>query len=402
MHPHEYDGYIGFREASAEVADFVVGKDCSFAVLGAWALNAQRNDPLHDMRPQGDAILRLPEDHTPLLLVTVDTEAEFDWSLPLSRNATSVRSVRYQTRAHAIFERYRIRPTYLVDYAVATQEDGYKPLVEILADDQCVIGAHLQPWENPPFVEDIAIRRNSYVGNLPAQLEREKLLALKHAIQDSFNLTPRVYRAGRFAVGPHTAATLLELGFEIDTSVVPHTDFSREDGPDFTGFDVNPYWCGRGRQLFEIPLTVGFTGIFRQQGPAFARLVFRPECVQLHVPGIMARFRLLDRIRLSPEGIEFGELRRLVRQLLKAGHRIFSFTYHSPSLEPGNTAYVRNDRELRSFLDRFERFFDFFFGEAGGRAVTPIELRAIALQLRMEGASIQEVSRPPTLSGMQA
>lgn len=354
------------------------------------------------MRPQPGALLRLPEDHTPLLIVTVDTEAEFDWSLPLSRHATRVRSVRHQTRAHAIFERYRIRPTYLVDYAVATQEDGYKPLAEILADDQCVIGAHLQPWENPPFAEDISIRRNSYVGNLPAQLEREKLVALRQAIQNSFDLTPRVYRAGRFGVGPQTATTLLELGFEIDTSVVPHTDFSREDGPNFTGFDVHPYWCGHSRRLFEIPLTVGFTGLFRQHGPALGPVVFQPECVRLHVPGIMARLRLLDRIRLSPEGIEFGELRRLTRQLLKAGQRIFSFTYHSPSLEPGNTAYVRNDRELQSFLDRFEGFFDFFFGEAGGRAVTPLELRKIALELPLQSAPAQQDSRPAPLSEMHA
>ena len=38
-------------------------------------------------------LIELPEDHTPLLIVVVDTEAEFDWENPLSRLATSVRSV---------------------------------------------------------------------------------------------------------------------------------------------------------------------------------------------------------------------------------------------------------------------------------------------------------------------
>jgi len=63
-------------------------------------------------------------------------------------------------------------------------------------------------------------------------------------------------------------------------------------------------------------------------------------------------------------------------------HRLFSFTYHSPSLQPGNLAYVQSDDDLRVFLDRFEAFFDFFFGEVGGRAITPLGFRDLALQLK--------------------
>lgn len=331
--------------------------------------------------PAPTRLIELPEDHTPLLMVVVDTEAEFDWEKPLSRLATSVRSVRHQVRAHGIFERYRITPTYAVDYAVASQQEGFEPLRELLDDGRCIIGAHLQPWENPPFVEDIGDRRNSYAGNLSLELEREKLLRLTEAIEACFHTRPQVYRAGRFGVGASTARILDELGYLVDTSVVPHTDFSSDGGPDFKDYGLAPFWCGEPGRLLEIPLTVGFTGLLRNSGATLHRALTRPAALKLHLPGVLARLHLLDRVRLSPEGIDTQELIRLTRTMLRSGHRLFSFTYHSPSLQPGNLPYVQSDDDLRIFLDRFEAFFDFFFGEVGGRAITPLGFRELALQL---------------------
>ena len=352
--------------------------------------------------PAPSHLIELPADQTPLLIVVVDTEAEFDWEKPLSRLATSVRSVRHQVRAHGIFERYRITPTYAVDYAVASQKDGFRPLRELLDDGRCIIGAHLQPWENPPFEEDISDRRNSYAGNLPAALEREKLLRLTEAIETSFDTRPRVYRAGRFGVGPATADTLAELGYLVDTSVVPGTDFSSDGGPDFAGCGVTPYWCDPVGRLLEIPLTVGFTGLLRMSGVPLHRALNRPLARRLHLPGVMARLRLLDRVRLSPEGIDIAELIRLTRTMLRSGHRLFSFTYHSPSLQPGNLPYVQSDAELRVFLDRFEAFFDFFFGEVGGRAVTPLGFRDLALQLETQPIGAPETARRTGLATAEA
>lgn len=352
----------------------------------AYAALNERPDRHSLFAPEASNLVRLPADHTPLLMVVVDTEAEFDWGKPLSRLATSVRSVRHQVRAHRIFERYRIIPTYAVDYAVASQRDGVQPLKELFDDGQCVIGAHLQPWENPPFLEDISDSRNSYPGNLPPEMEGEKLARLTEAIEASFQVRPLIYRAGRFGVGPATARLLVEHGYAIDTSVVPHADFTAEGGPDFEHCGVEPYWCGPDRQLLEIPLTVGFTGLLRQSGPWLHRRLTRPRGMRFRLPGVCARLHLLDRIRLSPEGIDIAELIRLTRTLLKSGIRVFSFTYHSPSMQPGNLSYVRSDADLRLFLDRFERYFDFFFGEAGGRAITPLGFRELALQLRTHSA----------------
>src|SRR5690349_4670914 len=58
----------------------------------------------------------------PKLLVAVDTEEAFDWSKPYSRSETSVEHIKYQIRAQRIFECFGVKPIYVVDYPVASQE----------------------------------------------------------------------------------------------------------------------------------------------------------------------------------------------------------------------------------------------------------------------------------------
>jgi hypothetical protein len=56
--------------------------------------------------------------------------------------------------------------------------------------------------------------------------------------------------------------------------------------------------------------------------------------------------------------------------MARRGHRLFSLTYHSPSLEPGHTLYVRDEAELDRFLAAIERVLSFFQDEMGGRFTT--------------------------------
>ena len=82
----------------------------------------------------------------PILLVTVDAEAEFDWNAPKRRDALSVGSILKQGPAQAIFADYGITPTYLVDFAVASDDTARAVLSAYLRDGACEIGAHLNPW----------------------------------------------------------------------------------------------------------------------------------------------------------------------------------------------------------------------------------------------------------------
>jgi hypothetical protein len=321
----------------------------------------------------------------PRLFVVVDTEEEFDWTKPFSRSATGVEHVKHQTRAQSIFERFAIRPTYVVDYPIATQERGFGPLREWLADGRCDIGAHLHPWVNPPFAEEVSVR-NSYPGNLPATLEREKLARLTDAIEANFAERPTIYRAGRYGIGPATGAILEELGYEIDTSVVPRTDFRDDGGPDFREHAGDPFWFGPSLRVLEVPLTVGWYGRMARHQARVQPLLKSTLGHRLHLAGVLARLGLLERIRLSPEGITFAELKRLTNVLIRRGKRLFSLTYHSPSLMPGNTPYVRSEADLRQFLDIVERYCAFFFEECRGVASSLADVRMLLLGHKASGS----------------
>jgi hypothetical protein len=327
-----------------------------------------------------------PTAQQPMLTVVVDTEAEFDWISSRSRRADGVTSVMALRQVQPIFERYNVRPTFVVDYPVSTIPEAYEVIRDFYQSGVCEVGAHLHPWDTPPFVEEVT-DRNSYPGNLAPAVEREKLVRITAAIVQNIGVQPKIYKAGRYGVGSATPGILAELGYEIDASVLPGTDLHWELGPDFSTCPAHPYWFGTDPALLEIPLSIGYTGPLARF-PAIAwPLTKHPFFKAVRLPGVLARLRLLDRVVLTPEGITFEEQRRLTQAMLRRGHRVFSLTFHSPSLAPGNTPYVRDSAQLQSFLRRIEQYLELFMTEIGGHAVTPFEIRERALRLAAASSS---------------
>lgn len=326
-----------------------------------------------------------PLDEGPYLLVIVDTEEEFDWGTVPS-TSTSITAIREQIRAQRIYDRFGVVPTYVVDYPVASQEHGYKPLREFMADGRCDVGAQLHPWVNPPIEEEL-IERNSFPGNLPSSLEHAKLKRLTEVIEENFRRKPTLYRAGRFGAGPNTPRILAELGYKIDCSVLPYTDLRQKYGPDYSRYTAHPFWFGPDNRLLELPVTAGITGALAPVAAPLYPTIAAPIGQRLHLPGLFARLRLLDRIRLTPEGSSLAEAKRLTRVLLKRDRlRVFVLTYHSPSLAPGHTPYVRTAGDLQYFLGWIEAYLAFFFGEIGGKPATPDFILERALALKRSSA----------------
>ena len=322
----------------------------------------------------------VPPQEAPCVLAVIDTEEEFDWNSPLPPTSR-IKNIRDQVQAQKIFDRFGLVPTYAVDYPVASQPDAYRPLLELLQEKRCEIGAHLHPWVNPPLEEELN-SRNSYPGNLPRQLERVKLLRLTEAIETNFGCKPLLYRAGKYGLGPHTFETLAELGYRIDCSILPFADLSRDGGPNYTRSDAKLRWMGPGRDLLEIPVSTGVIGRLANGDCDFYRRAFSIGAVRMRLPGVLARMRLLDRIRLTPEGTSLAEAKRLTDALISEGQRVFVISYHSSSLRVGETSYVRTPSELATFLAWIEGFLEFFFDKHNGRAATPGLILARAEALR--------------------
>jgi hypothetical protein len=320
-----------------------------------------------------------PVGEAPLIATLVSTEEEFDWNGPFDRAATSVRSAAHLHRGQRVFDELGLRPAYLVDYPIATGSESVAALREIHDGGRCEIGAHLHPWVSPPHEEPLS-PRYSFPGNLPRELERRKLEHLVAAIEGSFGVRPRTYQAGRYGFGAATAEALEDLGFEVDASASPGFDFRGEDGPDYSELSPQAFWFGGRRPLLALPVTGAFVGFWRLSPARLYRAAQSPALRWSHLGGLLARARAVERIRLSPEGFALSELQRLTRSLLERGVRVFVFSWHSPSLMPGCTPYVRDERDLEAFLSTCRRYYEYFLGELGGRHVTPLEMRAALLE----------------------
>jgi hypothetical protein len=319
--------------------------------------------------------IRLPSETPPQLIVVIDTEEEFDWNSEPDAKATQVSAMAHINRVQDIFNDYGICPCYVIDYPVASQPEGYELLKQYAEKGQCEIGAHLHPWVNPPQQEALSLF-NTYPGNLPEALEREKLRYLSETITRNFGSAPVAYKAGRYGFGPNTTGILQELGFNIDLSVCPPLDSRADGGPDYRRFNAHPFWFGdSGKAILEIPCTGGFIGW--AQPVAIPLFEIAQRLRKFRAPGILSRISAVDRLMLSPEGFTPAEHIKLVKALYKQGVRTFTWSFHSPSVVPGNTSYVQNEAQLKAFLSSFRQFFDFFFNELGGHASSPVRIRKL-------------------------
>jgi hypothetical protein len=127
--------------------------------------------------------------------------------------------------------------------------------------------------------------------------------------------------------------------------------------------------------MLELPVTRDFVGFLSDVAPSIYPFAMQPLARSLGLATLLARTSAIERITLTPEGMVLADMKALVRRLLSRGQRLFTFSFHSPSLSPGNTPYVRTQQDLGQFLAHLRGFLEFFMGELHGEAMTPFQAR---------------------------
>ncbi len=298
-------------------------------------------------------------------MLFVDTEEEFDWDAPFNRDATQVTALDGLAKGQGYFAAAAVPPVYLVDYPIVQSDGAVALLGQWLADGTADVGAHLHPWVTPPHEEEVTAR-NSFAGNLPETLERAKLLAQCDFIEQRLGRRPLAYRAGRYGVGHATARTLVEAGFLLDCSIRSRFDYSAHHGPDFSGLPLRPYRLGPDNRLVELPLSTAFTGHLRGYGERLHPLASRWG----RASGALSRAGLLTRVPLTPEGVTARECVQAIDALVNEDVPVLSFSFHSPTLEPGHTAYVRTAADQKAFY----RWWDIVLNHLARRSIAPMAL----------------------------
>ena len=156
---------------------------------------------------------------------------------------------------------------------------------------------------------------------------------------------------------------LAELGFRCDTLVRSGFDYRAGHGPDYRDAPLHPWWVRTGQgAVLEMPVTTVFGGLL---GGAGRRVYHRVARNGTHAGAALARLGLVERIALTPEGIPAERACKAIDIAIAARLPVLNFSFHSPSLQPGNTPYVRSIADL----DLFYRWWDIVLDHLARRGV---------------------------------
>jgi hypothetical protein len=303
---------------------------------------------------------------TARFFITIDTE-EDDWGEYRS-SGFSLESLQLLPRVQEIFNAYGAIPTYLITYPVVKDTTARAFFLDHLAQQKCEIGAHCHPWNTPPFVEEIN-ERHSMLCNLPYSTVKDKIATLKDEITKALEVVPVCFRAGRWGFGPGVAAAIHELGFRVDTSVTPFTDWAFSTGPDYRAAPTHAYRFSPDKiplavpngPLLEVPATIGFL----QRNEPFCRraIAVRGIARRLHIRGLLDRARIVNLRWLSPELSTARDMITLAKRSLRQGCSYLNMSFHSTTLVPGKTPFVRTAPDLEVFLRSIEALIKYVANE---------------------------------------
>ena len=327
-----------------------------------------------------------------LLVTSIDTE-EDDW-IP-RREGVTHSNLRELPRLQEVLERFGARPTYFTTYRAARDPAGAEILRALATSGKAEVAAHLHPWNTPPLMEEPR-SRNTMLCNLPAPLQEAKIRVLTDGLGDVLGRAPTAFRAGRHGFGPETVGALLRCGYRVDSSVLPFVDWRAcSDGPDFFGAPMNVYRLAEGATdtrvpdpdgaLVELPLSSGYTRTPFALWSRADRLLRSRPIRRARMVGIAARIGLMKRIVLSPETSSLADLLLLSRRILQEGVPFLHWSWHSPSLAPGLSPFVRTVRDL----DHFYRVIECYLERVS--ALAPIRFATVS----EAAASLERPSSQP-------
>ena len=298
------------------------------------------------------------------LIITIDTE-EDNWGEYSPRGATlgNIERIPY---LQSLFDSFGVKPTYLITYPVAINKNAITILKGIYEDDGCEIGTHLHPWNTPPFEEETN-EYNSMLCNLSADLQYKKLKYLHETIRNNFAITPTCFRTGRWGYSDDVGRNLNKLGYKVDTSMTPYTNWTSSYGPDFSDVGPGPFRIpgdlisaksSRGH-IMELPATVGFL----QENFQFCNFVLknikRRPFKYMRLVGVLSKLHVVNKVWLSPEVSDGETMIKLAKRMIKNNCPFLNMVFHSSTLKAGLTPFVQTEDDEKLFFQHIKEFLIF-------------------------------------------
>lgn len=300
------------------------------------------------------------------LLITIDTE-EDNWNR-YSATENPVENIEALKDLQFLFDRYGVRPTYLITYPVASNPLSIDTLRRISDKGNCEIGMHCHPWNTPPFGKNgIIEKRDTMLCNLANDVVDEKMSFLHTVIEKNFGIVPVSFRAGRYGFGPQAAKALCRLGYRVDTSVTPYSSWVSNNGVDYTTFSPQLFRFGeQGLQpqtidgpLLQVPVSIGYLQSNFKLCRRIESHIDQGVPRFVHLKGIFEKLRILNKGWLSPELSTTDLMIQLAKRFEQRGSPCVNMTFHSSSLKAGNSPFTQDLDAQKMIFRRIERFIRF-------------------------------------------
>jgi hypothetical protein len=272
----------------------------------------------------------------------IHTEEEFDWAAGFYQSNTQVKHGHDLLQMCQPMLALGCGITLAMDWAFICSEQGLEIIQEMQGKyaPQIEFASHLHPWVNPPFDNDGQDKVEeflSYPGNLTETQEREKLKLLTEKIQEITGTRPTTYLAGRYGVGKNTYKILKELGYKVDVSTSPFSDFSQQQGPDFSAFTNQPFTTE------GIHCIAHSRGYISHVNALSDWLNSDPQHIEKLNQNMLGKLFLkclgVMIVRLSPEGFSAKQICQLRDSLVRINTEHLVYSFHSASSLLGGTPY---------------------------------------------------------------
>lgn len=287
------------------------------------------------------------------LVISIDVEEEGLFSGAYARTPPGVRNVAHMQRLEFIPREFGFPLTLLVTYHAA-RDPASRQVLEYWRDHYATeIGAHLHPWNTPPLIE-LSEPEPVRSERIPLPILKEKLANLVGSIQENLGVTPRSFRMGRFDWGPRLLSLLPEMGFQVDSSMVPLDQ--KVGGPRHFLAPNDPFLLAvpgdNGLPLVEAPLTMV---------PVLAgtpRLIYR---LSRALPGaggerLLSWFRYALAAGIHPVWYPLPSMRLAASRHRGRGGRVLNMFLHSSEIAPGGTPQFPDEAAVERLIAKIRAF----------------------------------------------
>ncbi len=300
-----------------------------------------------------------------LLAISIDTEADTgpDW---VGQTPESYRNLeRLSSALLPITRRFRAPVTLLLSGDVIARDGPAAVCARLEREEDWELGTHLHgEFESPEmrYAGPAGVRLCEVQAAYTPEVEFQKMNNITVEFTRRFGHRPTAFRAGRYGAAARTLDICLELGYQVDSSVVPG-QLWWEDGTrlDFTDFETTPCLWRRGAGvLVEIPISV------RSGRPPFAfrswlqRRSGAPSASRRSVARRALRkisARLWRPVWLRPSYSSARQMCGVLRWLARRSAQspvVANIMFHSSELLAGASPYNQSAGEVAGFLARLE------------------------------------------------